>query len=214
MMKMFFSAIVFGLGASLRPEVLALMFIILSNRRIARSGASYFLTGILTGMLVLCVVTELIGAILPAITHAAELPVVENVELVLGAVLLVSGVIMLVRRVKFKLPVLPENFRPGYLVLAGGMLTVTNWHVIIFTLAAMERITVSPGGQTAKTAAVLIFLMMSLLPASGAFATYLFAPATAIAWLAALNRWIDVHFYKIGGAFLLVFGSYLVWHGL
>jgi len=214
MMKMFYSAIVFGLGASLRPEVLALMFIILSNRRIARSGAAYFLAGILTGMSILCVVTELIGAILPKITNAAELPVVETVELVLGAALLVSGVIVLVRRVKFKMPDPPKNFHPGYLALAGLMLTVTNWHVILFTLAAMERITISPGGQTAKTAAVLIFLMMSLLPASGAFATYLFAPATAIAWLAALNRWIDAHFYKIAGAFLLVFGCYLVWHGL
>jgi hypothetical protein len=214
MTKMFLSAIVFGLGASLRPEVLALMFFILSNRRLARSGGFYLLVGILTGMLVLCVVTELIGAILPIITHAAELPVVESVELVLGAALLASGVIMLVRRVKFKLPVLPENFRPAYLALAGMMLTVTNWHVILFTLAAMDRITVSPGGQMAKATALMIFLLLSLMTVLLPLSGYMLAPVTAVAWLAALNHWIDAHFYKIAGALVVVFGMYLVWHGL
>jgi hypothetical protein len=213
-MKMFYSAIIFGLGASLRPEILALMFLILSNRRIARLGGISVLVGILTGMLILCVLTELVGAILPLVTHMAELPIVETVELVLGAVLLVAGVVMLVRRLKFKLPALPENFRPGYLALAAGMLTVTNWHVILFTLAAMDRITVSPGGQTMKVAAVLMFLLFSLLPPAGAFAIYLFSPTTAIAWLAAQNRWIDAHFYKVAGIFMLGFGMYLVWHGL
>jgi hypothetical protein len=94
------------------------------------------------------------------------------------------------------------------------MLTVTNSHVIIFTLAVMDRITISPSGLAVKAAALLVYLLVSLLPAWAPFVSYMLAPARAIAWLAALNGWIDVYFYQIAGAIVLVFGGYLVWHGL
>lgn len=213
MIKIFLSAIVFGLGASLRPEVLALMFIILGNKRLARVGGFFFLAGILIGVF-LSSVTAMIGASLPVITPGSELPVVEAVELVLGAALLVSGIIVLVRRVKIRRPVLPENFRPAYLALVGCMLTLANSHVIIFTLAAMDRITVSHSVLAVKAAALLVYLLAGLLPVWAPLVGYILAPARAIAWLAALNGWIDVHFYQIAVAIVLVFGGYLVWHGL
>jgi Sap, sulfolipid-1-addressing protein len=214
MIKIFLSAIVFGLGASLRPELLALMFIILANKRLARVGGFFLLAGILIGLLLLSSVTAMIGVSLAVITPGSELPVLETVELVLGAALLVSGLIVLVRRVKIRLPVLPENFRPAYLALVGCMLTLANSHVIIFTLAAMDRITVSHSGLAIKAAALLVYLLVSLLPAWVPLVGYILAPARAIAWLAALNGWIDIHFYQIAGAIVLVFGGYLMWHGL
>ncbi|MDP2990436.1 MAG: hypothetical protein Q8O57_07720 [Kiritimatiellota bacterium] len=51
---------------------------------------------------------------------------------------------------KIRLPVLPENFRPAYLALVGCMLTLANSHVIIFTLVAMDRITVSESAWRLK----------------------------------------------------------------
>jgi len=199
---------------SLRPEVLALMFVFLSNKRPTRVGGFFCLAGILIGLLLLCSVTGMFGASLPVITPGSELPVVEAVELVLGAALLVSGIIVMVRRVKIRLPALPENFRPAHLALVSFMLTVTNSHVIIFTLAAMDRITISSSGLAVKAAALLVYLLVSLLPAWAPLVGYILAPARAIAWLAALNGWIDVHFYQMAGAITLVFGGYLVWYGL
>ena len=150
----------------------------------------------------------------------------EQASIVKDALLIVLGLLLLLAGVK-KLLKQPDPDAPpprwltmldgvsplGALGLGAGLLLISAkaW---VFTLSAISRIDEAALGRTDSITTFLLFVLLAqsliLIP----IVIRLLLPGRAVAWLRALNDWLEAHNSRITLAVSFVFGALFLYQGI
>jgi len=208
-----------ALGAAVSPTALMGIILLLSISKNPKiSGMGYYAGSIILVLIVVAIGFILGTGINTATTHPN--PVLAAIDLILGAVLLVMGIIRIFRPQKSPKHRFngehPEASR--LIVFVKGMsfgfvMFLINFSTTIIVLEAGKIISTSPVPTTGRVLATVILVLITLLVCEIPLLIYFLLPESSERILSKINVWMQKNGHILMGLVILAIGVYLLWIG-
>lgn len=206
-------------GAAVSPTALMGIILLLSISKNPKiSGMGYY-----AGSIILVLIVTAIGFILGTGLSTATPhpnPILAAFDLILGAVLLLLGIMRIFRPQKSPKHRFsgehPEA--SGFVVFVKGMsfgfvMFLINFSTSIIVLEAGKIISTSPAPTSGKALATVILVLITLLVCEIPLLIYFLLPQSSERILSKINVWMQKNGHILMGLVILAIGLYLLWIG-
>lgn len=208
-----------ALGAAVSPTALMGIILLLSISKNPKiSGMGYYAGSILL-VLIVVVIGFILGTGLSTATPHPN-PVLAAVDLILGAILLLMGIIRIFRPQKS-----PKHRFSGehtdassFIVFLKGMsfgfvMFLINFSTTIIVLEAGKIISTSTAPTSGKVMVTVILILITLLVCEIPLLIYFLLPENSERILSKINVWMQKNGHILMGIVILAIGLYLLWIG-
>ncbi len=208
-----------ALAAAVSPTALMGIILILSvSKKPKLQGFGYYL-GALFLILIVVVIGMLLGAGISSTTSKPG-PILAIVDVVLGIILLLLGIMRIRKPQKVANPVLENDSKiPSNTVTLikgfsfGFGMFLINFSTTILVLDAGKEIAVSSADLMGKLIIIIILTIITLLVCEVPLLLYILFPEKANDILSNVNKWMQKNSHYLMGIVIIVIGVYLVFNG-
>lgn len=206
-------------GAAVSPTALMGIILLLSiSKKPKISGMGYYVGSILMVLIVLCVGFVLGNGISSESPHPN--PLLAAIDLILGVILLVMGIIRIFRPQKS-----PKHRFNGehpdsssFLVFLKGLsfgfvMFFINFSTTLIVLEAGKLIATVSVPITGKVIVSVILILITLLVCEVPLLIYFLLPSRSEKLLSKINVWMQKNGHILMGLVILAIGLYLIWIG-
>jgi hypothetical protein len=206
-------------AAAVSPTALMGIILLLSiSKKPKISGMGYYAGSILLVLIVLALGFILGNGVSTTTTHPK--PILAAIDLILGVILVVMGIIRIFRPQKSpKHRFNGEHTDSSTLIVFvkglsfGFVMFLINFSTTIIILEAGKLIATSPVAITGKMLVSVIIILITLLVCEIPLIIYFLLPGSSERILSRINVWMQKNGHILMGLVILAIGLYLLWIG-
>ena len=206
-------------GAAVSPTALMGIILLLSiSKKPKISGIGYYAGSILLVLIVLAI-GIILGTGVSTATPQPN-PILAAIDLILGAILLVMGIIRIFRPQKSPKHRFSSEHpdASGLKIFLKGtsfgfLMFLINFSTSIIVLEAGKIISTSSAPTTGKVMVTVILILITLLVCEIPLLIYFLLPGSSERILSKINVWMQNNGHILMGIVILAIGLYLLWIG-